>query len=138
MIHYSLSDIKDNINNTINLLVQDICKENKINHEKQNYKVLFSNEKILVRNNDIKFTSGVKKSLSFYGKVYLNKKGKIIESIYLEDKTIYLEPNDSSLLIMYDGVNNSTKVDIDEDLLHFYVAPSILLEMQDPLLWQTL
>jgi hypothetical protein len=138
MIHYSLSDIKDNINNTINLLVQDICKENKINHEKQNYKILFSNEKILVKNNDIKFTSGVKKSLSFYGKVYLNKKGKIIESIYLEDKTIYLEPNDSSLLIMYDGVNNSTKVDIDEDLLHFYVAPSILLGMQDPLLWQTL
>jgi hypothetical protein len=138
MIHYSLSDIKDNINNTINLLVQDICKENKINHEKQNYKVLFSNEKILVKNNDIKFTSGVKKSLSFYGKVYLNKKGKIIESIYLEDKTIYLEPNNSSLLVMYDGVNNSTKVDIDEDLLHFYVAPSILLGMQDPLLWQTL
>ena len=138
MIHYILSDIKDNINNTINLLVQYICKENKINYEKQNYKVLFSNEKLLVKNNDIKFTSGSKKSLSFYGKVYLNKKGKIVESLYLKDETVHLEPNYSSLLIMYDSIDNSTKVDNDEDLLHFYVAPEILLGMQDPLLWETL
>jgi hypothetical protein len=138
MIHYILSDIKDNINNTINLLVQDICKENKINYEKQNYKVLFSNEKLLVKNNDIKFTSGSKKSLSFYGKVYSNKKGKIIESIYLNDQIVFLEPNNSSLLIMYDGINNSTTVESDEELLHFYVAPEILLKMQDPVLWQTL
>jgi hypothetical protein len=118
--------------------VQDICKANKVNYEKQDYKVLFSNEKILVKNNDIEFTSGSKKSLSFYGKIYLNKKGKIIESIYLKDKVVQLEPTHDSLLIIYDSTNNSTKVDIDEDLLHFYVAPAILLKMQDPLLWETL
>lgn len=138
MICYKLSDIKDNVNRTISLLVQDICKANKVNYEKQDYKVLFSNEKILVKNNDIEFTSGSKKSLSFYGKIYLNKKGKIIESIYLKDKVVQLEPTHDSLLIIYDSTNNSTKVDIDEDLLHFYVAPAILLKMQDPLLWETL
>ncbi len=138
MIYYKLVDIKDSINNTINLLVQDICKENKVNYEKQNYKVLFSNEKILAKNNDIKFTSGSKKSLSFYGKIYSNKNGKIVETIYLKDDIVHLEPNSSSLLIMYDSIDNSTKVDNDEDLLHFYVAPEILLGMQDPLLWETL
>jgi hypothetical protein len=138
MIYYKLVDIKDNINNTINFLVQDICKENNINYEKQDYKVLFSNEEILVKNNDIKFTSGSKKSLSFYGKIYSNKKGKIIESIYLKDEIVYLEPNSNSLLIIYDSTNNSSTVDNDESLLHFYVAPAILLKMQDPILWQNL
>jgi hypothetical protein len=138
MIHYKIVDIKDNINSIINLLVEDICKENKINYQKQKYKVLFSNEKILVKDNDIKFTSGLKNSLSFYGKVYSNKKGRVVESIYLKDEIVHIEPNHSSLLIMYEGIPNSTKVDSDEDLLHFYVAPEILLKMQDPLLWQTL
>lgn len=138
MTDYRLVNIKDNINNTINLLVQDICKENKINYEKQEYKVLFSNEKIFVKNNDIKFTSGAKKSLSFYGKVYSKKKGNVIESIYLKDEVIHLKVNNDSLLIMCEGIENSTEVDNDQELLHFYVAPGNLLIMQDPLLWQTI
>jgi hypothetical protein len=119
-------------------MVQDICKENKINYQKQEYRILFSNEKILVKNKDIKFTSGAKKSLSFYGKIYLNKKGKIIESIYLKDNLLQLEPKPNSLLVMCEGIDNSTLVENDEILTHFYVAPEALTRLQDPTLWQNL
>ena len=138
MIQYKISDISDSVHNTINLTVQDICKENKINYQKQEYRILFSNEKILVKNKDIKFTSGARKSLSFYGKIYLNKKGKIIESIYLKDNLLQLEPKPNSLLIMCEGIDNSTLVENDEILTHFYVAPAALTRLQDPTLWQTL
>jgi hypothetical protein len=138
MIQYKISDISDSVHNTINLMVQDICKENKINYQKQEYRILFSNEKILVKNKDIKFTSGAKKSLSFYGKIYLNKKGKIIESIYLKDNLLQLEPKPNSLLIMCEGIDNSTLVENDEILTHFYVAPEALTRLQDPTLWQNL
>lgn len=138
MIQYKISDISDSVHNTINLMVQDICKENKINYQKQEYRILFSNEKILVKNKDIKFTSGAKKSLSFYGKIYLNKKGKIIESIYLKDNLLQLEPKPNSLLIMCEGIDNSTLVENDEILTHFYVAPEAFTRGQDPTLWQNL
>jgi hypothetical protein len=138
MIDYRFFKIQDNINKTINLIVKDICKENKINYQKQEYKILFSNEKILFKNNDIKFTSGSKKSLSFYGKTYLNKKGKIIESIYLKDSLVQFEPENNSLLIMCEGVDNSTMVENDEYLTHFYVAPEALTSLHDPILWQYL
>lgn len=138
MIEYRLFKIQDNINNTINLLVQDICKENKINYQKQEYKILFSNEKILVKHNDIKFTSGSKKSLSFYGKTYLSKKSKIVENVYLKDNIVKFEPEKDSLLIMCEGIDNSTFVENDEDLTYFYVAPKALIKLQDPTLWQSL
>lgn len=138
MTEYKIANIEDSIHKTINLIVQDICKENKINYQKQEYRVLFSNEKILVKNKDIKFTSGAKKSLSFYGKIYLNKKGKIIESIYLKDNIVQLEPKTKSLLIMCEGINNSTLVENDEILTYFYVAPQAFIKLQDPTLWQNL
>jgi hypothetical protein len=138
MTHYKLVKIEDSIKETITFIVQDICKENKINYEKQDYRVLFSNEKILVKNNDVKFTSGSKNSLSFYGKIYSNKRGRVIESIYLKDDAINLEPNNNSLLIVCEGIKNSTTVDDDQDLLHFYVAPANLTIMQDPSLWQAI
>lgn len=138
MIYYMIVDIKDDINNVISLLVQNICKENKINYQKQEYKILFSNEKMLVRNNDIKFTSGTKNALSFYGKLYSDKKGKVIEKIYLKDDVITFEPKHDNLLIMFEGIDNSTIVDDDQDLLYFYVAPNNLITMQDPSLWQDL
>ena len=138
MINYKLINIEDDVNSTINMLVQYACKENKINYQKQEYRVLFSNEKILVKNNDVKFTSGAKNSLSFYGKIYFNKKGKVLENIYLKDEVVRLEPNHDDILIMYEGVDNSTIVNEDQDILYFYVAPSNLLIMQDPSLWQIL
>jgi hypothetical protein len=138
MIHYLVSDIKKDINSTIKELVEYLCKENKINYKKQEYKLLFSNEKMLSQNNDMKFTSGSKNDLSFYGKIYLNKNGKVVESIYIEDDVIEVEPKDTELLIMYGGTKNSTTVEVDQELPYFYVAPSYLLEMQDLNLWQDL
>ena len=138
MTYYTLSTVKDDAHKSINILIQDICKINNINYNKQKYKILFSNEKIYFKNNDIKFTSGSKKYLCFYGKIYLNKKNKIIETIYLDNDLIKIEPEINNILIISGGTDNSTVLECDEELLHFYVAPSSLLEMQDPKTWQTL
>ena len=138
MINYVISNAGSDIHSTIKSLVQSVCKENKINYKKQDYNILFSNEKIFLKNNDIKFTSGSKNILSFYGKIYLNKKGKLIENIFLHDNTVQLEPKETDLIIISGGIDNSTVVEIDQDLLYFYVAPSSLLESQQPKLWQPL
>jgi|688.fasta_scaffold233804_3 hypothetical protein len=138
MINYIVSDLGNETNSTIKTLVQSICKENKINYEKQEYHVLFSNESMLLENNDLKFTSGSKNILSFYGKIYLNKKGKIIENIFLDNETAKLEPQESDLIVIRGGIDNSTVVEIDQELLYFYVAPSSLLKSQQPNMWQTL
>lgn len=137
-MNYVLVDIEDSIDKTITKTIKSLCKENKINYEKQQYKILFCSEKIFFKNNNVRFTSGSSKDLSFYGKVYLNKTGKIAESIYIQDKAINLEPNTNNLLVISGGIDNSTIVDHDESLLHFYVAPSYLLELQDQKLWQSI
>jgi hypothetical protein len=93
---------------------------------------------MFIKNNDLKFTSGSKDILSFYGKIYLNKKGKLIENIFLDDNTVQIEPKETDMIIISGGVDNSTVVEIDQELLYFYVAPSYLLEAQQPNLWQSL
>jgi hypothetical protein len=138
MIDYIVKNIDGDVNELIQVLVKNICKENRINYEKQNYKLLFSNEKLLTKNNNVKFTSGSKKYLCFYGKAYLNKKGKIVENIYLPNGTEVLEPRNNDLLIMCGGLENSTVVESSEELLHFYVAPGHMIRLQDPLLWQNI
>jgi hypothetical protein len=138
MIFYNLIKVEDNIYKLINNLVKNMCKLNNINYDKQEYKILFSNEKLYSKNNDVKFSSGSKKYLCFYGKIYLNKKEKIIETLYLENKIITIEPKTDDLLIMFGGTENSTFVKNNEELLYFYVAPNYLLEMHDPELWQRL
>lgn len=138
MIKYIVSDVVNSANVTIKTLVQSMCKENKVNYEKQKYNVLFSNEKMFIKNNDLKFTSGSKDILSFYGKIYLNKKGKLIENIFLDDNTVQIEPKETDIIVISGGIDNSTVVEIDQELLYFYVAPSYLLEAQQPNLWQSL
>ena len=123
MTKYIISDVGNNVNVTIKTLVKSMCKENKINYEKQKYNVLFSNEKMFIKNNDLKFTSGSKDILSFYGKVYLNKNGKLVENIFLDDNTVQIEPKETDIIIISGGVDNSTVVEIDQELLYFYVAP---------------
>jgi hypothetical protein len=124
--------------NTIKALVKIMCKENNINYVKQDYKVLFSSETILTKQNDVRFTSGSKKNLSFYGKTYLNKKGNVIENIFVKDDVIQLEPKDTDLIIISGGVDNSTVVELDQELLYFYVAPGHLLQFQNAKLWKSL
>ena len=65
MILYNLFSLKENTNNSIVEQLKFMCKENKINYDKQEYKILFSNEIDYFKNNDIKFTSGSKKYLCF-------------------------------------------------------------------------
>lgn len=135
---YNLFNVDADIVKSINIAVRTMCKENKINYERQSYKILFSNETLFVKNNGIKFTSGSKRYLCFYGKIYSNKKGIITESVYLKDNTVVLKPKLDSALIISGGINNSSMVDNDENLLHFYVAPETLLGLQHPDSWQTL
>lgn len=137
-MEYLLTAIDDNTDITIKNLVKKMCNNNKINYEKQDYQVLFSNEDFLVKNNNVKFTSGSEKYLCFYGKIYLDKKNKIIESIHLQNSMINLEPKNKDILIVFGGIKNSTIVEHDEKLLCFYVAPTYLLEMQDPKTWKIL
>jgi len=138
MTAYKLFIIEDSLNKTIKKITEEMCKENKINYKNQEYKVLFSNEKILFKNNDIRFTSGSKKTLSFYGKIYLNKKETIVETIHLENNLVKIKPENNNCLIVCGGIDNSTVVEHDEELLYFYIAPKHMLEMHDPKTWQTL
>jgi hypothetical protein len=138
MIDYIFDNIGDDLSGLIKTLAQTICKENNINYNKQNYKVLLSNEKLFAKNNNVKFTSGSKKYLCFYGKAYLDNKGSIVENIHLPDGLVTIKPQNNSLLIMCGGIENSTVVENTEELLHFYVAPSHMLELQDPKLWRFL
>jgi hypothetical protein len=138
MTKYVVSNAGNHAKSTIKTLIQNICKENKINYEKQEYSILFSNENMFLKNNDIKFTSGSRNILSFYGKIYLNKKGKLIENIFLDNEIVKLEPKETDLIVICGGIENSTFVEIDQELLYFYVAPSSLLDAQQPKLWQTL
>jgi len=138
MINYYLTAIDGNIDKTISKAVESICKANNINYKKQEYKILFSNQMLSFRNNDVVFTSGSKKYLSFYGRVHTNKNEKIIEKIYLENTLVTIDPPENSVLIMLGGVESSTEVNQDNDILHFYIAPSHLLELHDPSSWKTL
>lgn len=135
---YSIFSLDSNLIESITVTVKTMCKENKINYEKQGYKILFSNETLFTKNNGIKFTSGSKKYLCFYGRSYSNKKENISETIYLKDGPIIFNPDNDKALLISGGIDNSTIVDNDENLLHFYVAPSSLLGLQDPDLWQNL
>ena len=138
MTDYVISNLENDTNDTINKIVKDMCKNNNINYEKQEYKILFCNEKMYLKNNETKFTSGSKKDLSFYGKVYSNKKGKVVENIFLDSGVVQVEPKENDLLVISGGVKNSTVVEIDQELLYFYIAPNSLLEAQKPNLWQSL
>jgi len=136
MTQYSVSKIEGSDIESIKTLLEYMCKENRINQKSQDYKILFSNEKVFKEHNSVLFTSGSKKYLSFYGKLYLNKKNKISETIYLEDETITFEAFKDTVLIISGGVNNSTNVEDEENILYFYIAPKIMLDLQEPGKWQ--
>lgn len=138
MKEYLLVDLNNEVDIVIKKITQVICKENSINYEKQEYKILFSSEDVFLKNNDVRFTSGLRKYLSFYGKVYLNKRGRIIENIHLQNNIVTIEPNQESLLILSGGIDNSTFVENDENLLHFYIAPNSMLGLQNQDLWKSL
>lgn len=138
MIIYKLSNIEENILNSIKDHVSFMCKENNINYAKQDYKLLFSNEDVLRKNNGVRFTSGLKKYLCFYGKIYSGKTGFIVENIHLQDNLVTVNPERNSFLIISGGTDNSTIVEHDQKIMHFYVAPGYMLEMQDSETWQNL
>jgi|688.fasta_scaffold655378_2 hypothetical protein len=138
MTQYSVSKIEGSDIESIKTLLEYMCKENRINQKSQDYKILFSNEKVFNKHNSVLFTSGSKKYLSFYGKLYSNKKNKISETIYLEDETITFEAFKDTVLIISGGVNNSTNVEDEENILYFYIAPRVMLDLQEPGKWQDL
>lgn len=138
MINYHLTTIDRSIDKSIANAVECICKANNINYKKQEYKILFSNHNLSSKNNDVVFVSGSKKYLSFYGRVYLNKNQKVIEKIYSDNTIVTIDPPENSILVVLGGVETSTIVEHDKDVLHFYIAPAHLLELHDPLSWKTL
>ncbi len=138
MIEYSVLKKDGSDIESIKTLLECMCKENRINQKSQDYKILFSNEKVFKKNNSVLFTSGSKKYLSFYGKLYLDKKNKISETLYLENETITFEAFEDTILIISGGVNNSTNVEDEENILYFFIAPKVMLDLQEPGKWQDL
>jgi hypothetical protein len=136
VIDYFFSEIKDSQTESIKTLLDFMCRENKIYKERQNYKIYFNKERIFTKHNHVLFTSGSKKYLSFYGKVYLNKDSKIVETIHLDNQDIVIHPSVNSILIMSGGVKNSTVVENEEDVLYFYIAPTLMLDMHEPGKWE--
>jgi hypothetical protein len=138
MINYYLTEIDESIDKSISKAVERMCKANNINYTKQEYKILFSSQLLSLKNNNVVFTSGAKKYLSFYGRVYMNKDKKIIEKIHLDNTLVVIDPPENSILVVLGGVQTSTEVEQDSQVLHFYVAPAHLLKLHDPLSWKTL
>ena len=136
MTDYCFAEINGSKIESIKTLLNFICKEKNIHQERQNYKILFDKEKLSPKNNNIIFTSGSKKHLSFYGKLYLNIDKEIVETIYLNTQDATIKPYSGSLLIIYGGIGNSTVVQTEEDAVYFYIAPEHLLDLQDPKKWE--
>jgi hypothetical protein len=136
VIEYIFAEVDNSELESIQKFLGFMCKENNISQKRQGYKILFKEEMLFPKDNDVLFTSGSKKYLSFYGKIYLSNNGKILETIHQDDQKTILEPSVNSLLIISGGVRNSTIVDSEESVKHFYIAPSHLLGLQDPEKWQ--
>ena len=136
MTHYSFTEIESTALESIQKVLGFMCKENNINQKRQNYKILFNKEKLSPKHNNLLFTSGSKKYLSFYGKIYLDEGSTALETIHLENNNIVIKPSVNSLLVIFGGIKNSTVVDNEEDVIYFYIAPSAMLDMQDPKKWQ--
>lgn len=136
MTHYVFTEIESTEFESIQKILDAMCKENNINKERQNYKILINKEKIYPKYNNVLFTSGSKKYLSFYGKIYLSKNKKILETLYLDHQDIVLEPSKNSLLVILGGIINSTVVEKEEDVLYFYIAPSTMLNLHEPGRWK--
>ncbi len=138
MTYYFFTEIEGTALESIQKVLDFMCKENNINQKRQNYKILFNKEKLFPKYNDTLFTSGSKKYLSFYGKIYLDEDSTALETIHLDNNNIVIKPSVNSLLVIFGGIKNSTVVENEEDVLYFYIAPSIMLGMQDPGKWQDL
>lgn len=138
MTKYYFTKLEGTEIESIKSLLSLMCKENNINQERQNYKILLNKERILVENNNISFTSGSKKYMSFYGKIYLNKNINMSETVNVEGQEIIIGPYENSILIISGGAKNSTSVQEDQDVLYFYIAPSHLLDLQDPTKWENI
>ncbi len=136
MIEYIFTEVDGSELESIQKFLGFMCKENNISQKRQDYKILIKEERLFPKDNDILFTSGSKKYLSFYGKIYLSNNSKILETIYQDDQKTTLEPSVNSLLIISGGVKNSTIVESEESIRYFYIAPNHLLGLQDPEKWQ--
>jgi hypothetical protein len=136
MIDYVFADIGNSVNKSIEMLLSVMCKTNKINQQKQDYRIFFSKEKMFIENNKVQFTSGSKKYLSFYGKIYVGNFGKITETIHSDSGDILLNPLNNTVLMIFGGVNNSTVLEDDQDIMYFYIAPKHTLDLQNPENWQ--
>lgn len=125
MSNFKIVDNSTNYIDDIKKQIDILCIENNINKNRQNYKILILNE-IIVPNNLV-FTSGSRKTLSFYGRVYIDTGKKIKEKIY-EGKTMqefYLSP--SSLIVIRGGTHSSTEIEENTQVLSFYVAPESMV-----------
>lgn len=136
MNNFKIVDNSINYMDDIKKQIEILCIENNINKNKQNYKILVLNETIVP--NNLIFTSGSRKTLSFYGRVCIDAGNRIKEKIY-EGKTVqefYLKHN--SLIIIRGGTHSSTEVEKNTQVLSFYIAPESMVSHLSLDNWQLL
>jgi hypothetical protein len=137
MFIYPFSEESELINQ-INTKLDIICKNKKINKEKQNYLLLVNSEIVKKENNDLFFVSAEKKSLSFYGRVYKNIVSEIKECVDTGNSIECFLINSPSIVIIESGIKSKTEVNIDTQVQEFYIAPKHLLLAHDLSQWHEL
>jgi hypothetical protein len=121
---YSVKNYIEEIGNELKTL----CIENNINYNKQNYKILIVEETL--KDSELIFTSGSSKTLSFYGRVYLDSDAQIVEKIHNQGGVDEHHMVRNSFIIISGGTKSSTRLSEDVQVLSFYIAPKSLIDGQ--------
>jgi hypothetical protein len=127
----SYTNIYDSISNQL----KEICIENKINIDKQNYHIFIEDSTIFKGNNGIFYTSGDAKYLSFYGRIY-DDPINVEEVIRVNGEHLSYKIMNKSIVIFAGGVESSTKTTKDIKIKEFYIAPLYLIKGQDLSNWK--
>lgn len=116
-----LNDYKEALYDQIKKYVESFCLANNINKDRQEYMVMFTPEEYL-ENQEYKYKVGFKKSLCFYGKLYLSPTSK---ELFTTEKHEYIfYPQTGDIIVAFGNMTNRTITDKKAETVEFYVGSS--------------
>lgn len=132
---YNIFTMPNNVKlyNHLKAEVENICKLNNINKDKQNYFVSAFKNTAKKLDNDQWYSTTTYRYLSIYGKLYLDD--VFVESFSSDEKTLNHTFNATDMFLALDHIENKTKVESDKDYIEFYVAPARLIQDFDCGTW---
>jgi hypothetical protein len=112
---FNINSLKENIK----AIIQNLCKEQNINFEKQDYKIsgIFNN----IENNTW-YSLCSKKLFNFFGKYYLTD--NVLETFKNQTDEYNISVNKNDLVIALHHFYNKTYSETESKCIEFYVAPS--------------